>query len=381
MQGYGYVAVRGDDVREIERFREEKETLAMLRKNSEAGEILFHHRFPTSTPNVLEATHPIYVSNDRLKFDYFVAHNGVISNPTERRIAHEKLGYEYTTVVETHLVGKLSSYLLKEQFNDSEALAIDLAEAIENKSEKIESYGSIAFIVMQVDKETGKRVALYCGRNYSSPLCFEVTNHCAILSSVSTEKDIEPYKLWQYNYETHALDFVRPFEALAYRGAPMANYNSDFWRKKDELDKERGKTNTCGFNTEIVKKEFDGVTAKKTGGFPSEEDVEDWQDMMSADAYRAVASGFVNGKHKFFYSLDELDKDYTDLQDEAADWEAWLIEAKKTNDTLTITECEATLTSLRKTIKDYDVIYKVVYGADTLKALTAPKEALKEPLI
>jgi hypothetical protein len=37
------------------------------------------------------------VSNKMLKFDYYVVHNGMISNDEELKKEHEKLGFAYTT--------------------------------------------------------------------------------------------------------------------------------------------------------------------------------------------------------------------------------------------------------------------------------------------
>jgi len=45
--------------------------------------IIAHHRYPTSTKNLINQTHPIQVSNELLEHDYLVIHNGVITNDAE----------------------------------------------------------------------------------------------------------------------------------------------------------------------------------------------------------------------------------------------------------------------------------------------------------
>src|SRR5688572_20172174 len=83
--GFGYAAV-GEAVA-VRRAEIERHILEPLTA-SRASEILFHHRLPTSTPNVLDATHPIVVSHVSLTHEYYVVHNGIIDNADELHATH-----------------------------------------------------------------------------------------------------------------------------------------------------------------------------------------------------------------------------------------------------------------------------------------------------
>jgi len=126
---------------------------------------LFHHRTPTSTENKMEQTHPFLISHDELDFDYLMMHNGVISNSDSLFAMHtEELGYVY----KTH-DGTVSTKYYKD-FNDSESLAIELARYFDGKTKMIGTLGSAAFIIVSVNKTTGKPVKLTYGRNNGNPL-------------------------------------------------------------------------------------------------------------------------------------------------------------------------------------------------------------------
>lgn len=186
-EGFGYIAfdkeifsyVRRETRSEIER---------ILDMNSKRS-IIFHHRIPTSTPNLADCTHPIKVSNPELDYDYYLAHNGMISNDTILKKEHESLGYEYNTFVENTIKTKnfCDTY---SKFNDSEALTIDVARFLDGKQDSIKARGSIAFICAQTDKETGEVLNVYFGRN-SSPITMKLTANSLILRSEG-EKDSVP---------------------------------------------------------------------------------------------------------------------------------------------------------------------------------------------
>ncbi len=173
--GYGYVAVQNGRVSRVKRYQFEHEAQKAL-EGVKATEILFHHRFPTSTPNVPEATHPIVVRHAELQYDYYVTHNGVITNDDELKDIHEKLGYAYTTVLQKTYRSKMTGelYTSASVYNDSESLAIELARTIEGKQKLVKAEGAIAYIVLQTTKQ-GKAVAVYYGTNGKNPLC--VTEH------------------------------------------------------------------------------------------------------------------------------------------------------------------------------------------------------------
>jgi predicted glutamine amidotransferase len=169
--GFGYVAISDDfKVQEYRRFMTEAGVRTGL-MGSDAKHVLFHHRFPTSTINIAEAAHPILVKHPELKHSYYIVHNGVISNPDEVKPEHEEMGYKYTTEINGFYKatsGKV--YQGQSSYNDSEALAIELARTIEGLQPAVRTRGSIAVMALQCDK-TGQNVkALYYGTNGGNPL-------------------------------------------------------------------------------------------------------------------------------------------------------------------------------------------------------------------
>ena len=210
-QGFGFVAACDDRVVAYERDETEegiKKKLKQLDTEAEEhkitiDELMFHHRFPTSTPNTENTAHPIFVSNNVLKFDYYVVHNGVVTNPLALRGYHDRLLFEYTTEVEivTYMQVKRDSRgrklpksqriheeRIETKFNDSEALAIELALWNEDIIPKVRAEGSYAFVVWQVDKETKNIVKTHFGRK-SSPLIETSLFELYCLTSESKEKD------------------------------------------------------------------------------------------------------------------------------------------------------------------------------------------------
>ena len=195
-QGFGYVAFykdgKGGKI-SVGRSTEEPEIRTQI-MNEHSSMIMFHHRFPTSTPNVVEATHPIYVSHDELDYDYFVVHNGVVRNATELRTKHENLKYVYNTVIETELVTHhtskktgakyFTSGTKTEKFNDSEALAIEVARLLDGMTSSIDAVGTIAIIAWKINKETGKLVSISYGHNSGNPLTIADTSDSFFLTSM-----------------------------------------------------------------------------------------------------------------------------------------------------------------------------------------------------
>jgi glutamine phosphoribosylpyrophosphate amidotransferase len=197
-EGFGFIELKNGKVIGGKRAENEKDIINELEK-SEADEILFHHRFPTSTPNFIEATHPIEVKHKSLKYNYYVVHNGVITNDEDLKEKFEKEGFTYTTKMKKQWITQNNTYST-EIFNDSESLAIDIAKAIENNT-TIKSNGAIAVIALQVDKKTKKAVALYFGRNYGNPLKMESMGDFFGLSS-EEGKLLDTNFLYRYDYET-----------------------------------------------------------------------------------------------------------------------------------------------------------------------------------
>jgi predicted glutamine amidotransferase len=182
--GFGYVSVsEGGVIEEYKRFQDEKAVKRALERSA-SSHVLFHHRFPTSTPNLAEAAHPIRVSNKELDFDYYVVHNGVINNGDDYKDEHEALGYKYTTEIETqYRTAKGKLFTAEVQYNDSETLAIELARTLEGLQGGVRTKGTIAYIVMQVEKASKKLVATYYGTNGGNPLTVDRTNGILTIAS------------------------------------------------------------------------------------------------------------------------------------------------------------------------------------------------------
>lgn len=190
-RGFGFIAVHEGKIVEIERFELEGDMEKAIESRKES-EILFHHRLPTSTPNHRDATHPIAVINDELEHNYYLAHNGVLRNEDKLRPIHEGLGYEYTTVIQeitTIKTKKGKKETVKEYFNDSESLAIEVARYLDGKSKKIDAIGTIAFICYETDKEDNI-LKIHYGRNAGNPLVVEHNGDLMFIKSEGDNKDL-----------------------------------------------------------------------------------------------------------------------------------------------------------------------------------------------
>lgn len=190
-EGFGFVGLGLND---LEYFRcEDEQSFKKALKATNSPFIVAHHRFPTSTINVAECAHPILVTNDELDHDYFFVHNGHISNCDELKAQHESKGYVYTTELEgeerTVYKNKKNGneYFVsgkkKTEYNDSESLAIELARYFDGMTREINTVGNVAFIGIQVSKETGKETKMFYGRNAGSPLHYEENNEFIWLKS------------------------------------------------------------------------------------------------------------------------------------------------------------------------------------------------------
>lgn len=187
-EGFGYVAIKQSGrVTELNRFAFEHELETKL-NTTKHQHLLVHHRFPTSTPNVPESAHPIKVSHEELQYDYIVTHNGVISNDEALKEAHEKLGYKYNTLLFlSYTTCKGQEYSAGVQWNDSESLAIELARNIEGLTDKVAALGTIAYIVLQVEKQTQRAVALYYGTNGGNELTRQDAKEYIVIASEGGE--------------------------------------------------------------------------------------------------------------------------------------------------------------------------------------------------
>lgn len=206
-EGFGYIAVKDGYIKSVERAETEDEIRKKLEKET-SNEILFHHRRPTSTPNYEELAHPMVIKDDCFKHDYYIIHNGIIRNASELKEEHEKLGIKYQTelleikktVAKTKTKERVSETVYTHKFNDSEALAVELALYFEGKKDAIDAMGAVAFIGYETDKK-GKVLKMHYGRN-TNPLMIEENGDLFFLRSEDGNDDIEKDTITTVDYIT-----------------------------------------------------------------------------------------------------------------------------------------------------------------------------------
>lgn len=251
-EGFGYLAVYPDKVNHVRR-ETEAEIEKEIKKES-AHLIMFHHRFPTSTINVEECAHPIKVSHDELDYDYYVVHNGVIRNPDELKKNHEALHYVYNTALKTadrlyfksNVTGReyfTTDNRIGEKYNDSEALAIEVARCIDGMTHTIDTLGTVAFVTMRVNKETGIADKMYFGHNEGNPLGIEVNKEYIWIKSEGG-KSLDTHKIYTLDLETVELTERPQYIGRAYPS------NSNFTASK--YGHYHGASNTVGKDREEV---------------------------------------------------------------------------------------------------------------------------------
>ncbi len=208
--GFGFVTLDLDSKQMSHYIRKETEeemkVTAKELENERINACLFHHRIPTSTPNLADCAHPIMVDHEELDYRYYVTHNGIITNDDDLKELHEQLGYKYNTEIITKKIIETKStiytYPEETQFNDSEALAIELARYIDGQSSSVDARGSIAFIVLQTDKNN-VATRLYYGHNDGNPLFRNQDEDLLCLKSVGEFRDkVDTDKIYSYDYTT-----------------------------------------------------------------------------------------------------------------------------------------------------------------------------------
>ena len=201
-EGFGFVSFTAGTLKTYKRFQTEGSMRKALAKINDTH-VLFHHRYPTSTENIVETAHPIKVSHPELQYDYYVTHNGVISNPGTLKTKHEALGYTYTTALTIqYKAANGTVYNGGTQFNDTEALAIELARNIELGT-PIMACGSAAFIVLKVRKGGKKVLALIYGTNGGNPLTIDRTRHGLVIASQGGHETVPAMIMYTIDLKTN----------------------------------------------------------------------------------------------------------------------------------------------------------------------------------
>lgn len=202
-EGFGFITVDNGKVTGVHRFEKEADATKALGE-CKSSHVLFHHRTPTSTPNYRDMTHPIVVKNKLLDKDYYVVHNGVLQNEHDLRTKHMEMGFKYTTdmkLISAVETASGRSETVIEKFNDSEALAIELALFLDGKKDTIDAIGSIAFVCLETDKK-GNLLNTHYGRNAGNPLVIEDNNDLFFVKSTGDGFKVNEDELLTINFST-----------------------------------------------------------------------------------------------------------------------------------------------------------------------------------
>jgi hypothetical protein len=168
---------------------------------------------------------------------YYLIHNGIIYNAEELKSKHEQLGITYvTSQLSQHMNywGKVeNSY----EFNDSEALAHEVALVLEGKQDKIEAEGEVAFVCLETDRNNNA-LKLHFARNRGMPLEMRRDSSCLTIASENvSHQDIPPNKLYTFDYRTREIA-QRGIELPEYEYfSHFSSHPIDFyWDKLEELE-------------------------------------------------------------------------------------------------------------------------------------------------
>ena len=201
-EGFGIIRIDPKQNIEIDRACEPSKFLIDLYLKP-SNMIIIHHRHPTSTHNKLDQTHPLTISHKSLKHDYQIIHNGIISNDDELHKKHLKLNFKYKTEYIDY------TYYHPEgitKWNDSEALAIELALFIEKQTNIIDTKNNAAFIILQIDKKTKKAKQVFFGKNDStSALNMYKLKQQLFLSSEGKGKAIKENILYSFKINNQSI--------------------------------------------------------------------------------------------------------------------------------------------------------------------------------
>ncbi len=222
-EGFGYVAIKDNQVVAYERAPTEHEIVKKMEKET-AEEILFHHRFPTSTPNIEEAAHPILVASDKLAHTYLIAHNGVIRNTKDLRKKHLELGMTYNTDIIKGFTAVSSKRVYESDiaWNDSESLAIETALALEGLKATIDTEGAAA--VIGIKTQGAQVIERFFYRNNLHPMMFKEDKHMIEITSLGAGNFVSVLGVFKLNPNGG----YQAYEKLE----PPKGYKSDNYVKK-----------------------------------------------------------------------------------------------------------------------------------------------------
>jgi glucosamine 6-phosphate synthetase-like amidotransferase/phosphosugar isomerase protein len=321
-QGFGYVTIANNKIEHFKRFETESEMEKSLLKET-ASEILFHHRYPTSTPNIADLNHPFRIDNDSFEHRYYFIHNGVISNDKDLKEEHEKLGLEYKSIIETStktikttIIGDRKSVVEKEEvetkYNDSEALAYEVALFLENKISNLQKpSGTIAFICIQTDKNDNVKKLFY-GRNEGNPLIIErdTNSKMFFLKSEGTGFKMDAHEIVSVEAITGEVELQ-----YAEIGKPKYTWNPN-----------PATTRSYGYNTptkkddeEEISYEYDSTTDEAILESIAEQVENELEELMDEEEFRIEE--LKDARQRLYKSIDkyeiwEVEQEIFDLEGE-----------------------------------------------------------------
>lgn len=204
-EGFGFI---GASRRKILTCRATKEKDIRLHlKRHPMTEILFHHRLPTSTSNTIGTTHPIAVSQPIYRHKYYLVHNGIIYNASEMKAKHEAMGITYLTTQLSKYRNYYGGFEEQYEFNDSEALAHEVALFLDGKQDSMEAQGDAAFICLETDRGNNA-LKLHFARNRGSPLEMRRDSSSLVIASENVcNMNIQPHMLHTYDYHSQKITY------------------------------------------------------------------------------------------------------------------------------------------------------------------------------
>ena len=236
-EGFGFIGISQKRLR-ICRATEERGIRHYLKKYP-FSEMLFHHRLPTSTSNTIGTTHPIVVSQPIYRHKYYLVHNGIIHNDAELKAKHEEMGIDYITPQWSEYRSFWGDMEERHEFNDSEALAHEVALFLEGKPKKIEAQGDMTFICLETDRNNNA-LRLHFARNDGSPLEMKRTQECLVIASENvSNQNIPPHRLHTYDYGTQKIT-QRKIELPIYKllSNITCHPHDCYWDQFDEIELE-----------------------------------------------------------------------------------------------------------------------------------------------
>lgn len=174
-----------------------------------SSEIMFHHRYPTSTENTKSAAHPFSTRKFFKGVNYILVHNGQVSNAWELKKAHDELGIVY------------SSLQADGRYNDSEALLWDVSLYLQGKQDEMKAKGTIAFICMALYTDKTKDT-LYFARNTNPLNMFFNKKKGLFLSSEGKGAPILAHKLYSFKYLNKHMEYKELLIPTNYVPTPPA---------------------------------------------------------------------------------------------------------------------------------------------------------------